>query len=149
MMIIGLTGRNASGKGEVAKVLQEGGFYYLSLSDLLRKELADRRLEVTRENLIRVGREMRNRYGGGFLADRALQQIDVDKNYIVDSIRNPREVEVLGYLAQGLQNKEIALQLGITERTVKFHVSSILSKLDAGNRTEAVANAAQRGLIDL
>jgi DNA-binding NarL/FixJ family response regulator len=61
----------------------------------------------------------------------------------------PREQEVLNYLAQGLQNKEIAQKLVISERTVKFHVSSILTKLEAGNRTEAVAVAAQRGLIDM
>jgi DNA-binding NarL/FixJ family response regulator len=61
----------------------------------------------------------------------------------------PREEDVLLLLAQGLQNKEIAAELVISERTVKFHVSSILSKLDAGNRTEAVAIAAQHGLVTL
>ena len=61
----------------------------------------------------------------------------------------PREVEVLSHLARGLQNKEIALALTISERTVKFHVSSLMGKLGAGNRTEAVTIAAQRGLIDL
>jgi len=61
----------------------------------------------------------------------------------------PREEEVLRLLAQGLQNKEIAAQLVISERTVKFHVSSIMSKLGAGNRTEAVTLAAQQGLIAL
>src|SRR5690606_38746166 len=61
----------------------------------------------------------------------------------------PREQEVLELLAQGLQNKEIAAGLVISERTVKFHVSSILSKLGASNRTEAVAMAAQQGLVDM
>jgi DNA-binding NarL/FixJ family response regulator len=60
-----------------------------------------------------------------------------------------RELEVLHLLAQGMPNKEIAAQLIISERTVKFHVSSIMGKLGATNRTEAVAIAAQRGLIDL
>lgn len=60
-----------------------------------------------------------------------------------------RELEVLHLLAQGMPNKEIAAQLIISERTAKFHVSSIMSKLGANNRTEAVAISAQRGLIDL
>ncbi|MAS36356.1 MAG: DNA-binding response regulator [Anaerolineaceae bacterium] len=60
-----------------------------------------------------------------------------------------RELDVLRLLAQGLQNKEIAADLVISERTVKFHVSSILGKLGAGNRTEAVRIAAQQGLINL
>ena len=60
-----------------------------------------------------------------------------------------REMEVLRLLAQGKANKEIAAELVISERTVKFHVSSILRKLDAANRTEAVTLAAQHGLIDL
>jgi DNA-binding NarL/FixJ family response regulator len=61
----------------------------------------------------------------------------------------PREVEVLRLLGQGQQNKEIAAKLVISERTVKFHVSSIMGKLGAGNRTEAVSIAAQQGLIEL
>ena len=61
----------------------------------------------------------------------------------------PRELEVLRLLAQGLENKEIAAELVISERTVKFHVSSIQGKLGAGNRTEAVVIAAKQGLIKL
>jgi len=61
----------------------------------------------------------------------------------------PRELEVLKLVAQGLPNKEIAQALVISERTVKFHVSSIMGKLGAGNRTEAVSLATQQGLIDL
>ncbi len=60
-----------------------------------------------------------------------------------------REREVLQLLAQGKTNKEIAAALVITERTVKFHVSSILGKLGAGNRTEAVTVAAQQGIVNL
>ena len=60
-----------------------------------------------------------------------------------------RERQVLEQLALGKTNKEIALELVISERTVKFHVSSIFSKLGAGNRTEAVTIAARDGLVTL
>ena len=60
-----------------------------------------------------------------------------------------RELEVLHLLAQGMPNKEIAAQLVISERTAKFHVSAIMGKLGATNRTEAVSLAVQRGLITL
>jgi DNA-binding NarL/FixJ family response regulator len=64
-------------------------------------------------------------------------------------ILTPRERDVLRLLARGLQNKEIALELGISSRTVKFHTGALFRKLGAGNRTEAVAMAAQHGLIRL
>ena len=60
-----------------------------------------------------------------------------------------REHDVLHLMAQGRQNKEIAAELFITERTVKFHITSILAKLDASNRTEAVTIALQQGLVEL
>ena len=58
-----------------------------------------------------------------------------------------RESEVLAMLAEGLGNKIIAGRLGISENTVKFHVSSILDKLEAGSRTEAVARGLRQGLV--
>ena len=61
----------------------------------------------------------------------------------------PRETEVLELLAQGLANKQIALDLEISEHTVKFHVSSIYAKLGATNRMEAVRLGLQLGLITL
>jgi DNA-binding NarL/FixJ family response regulator len=60
-----------------------------------------------------------------------------------------REREVLQLLAEGLPNKQIASRLGITPHTAKFHVASILAKLGAGSRTEAVATGARRGLVTL
>jgi DNA-binding NarL/FixJ family response regulator len=61
----------------------------------------------------------------------------------------PREVQVLELLAEGLPNKAIAARLGISDQTVKFHVSAICGKLGAANRTDAVRRAARRGLITL
>jgi DNA-binding NarL/FixJ family response regulator len=60
-----------------------------------------------------------------------------------------REHEVLERLARGMSNKEIAAALGVTERTVKFHVASLFTKLGAGNRTEAVTRAVHAGLVSL
>jgi NarL family two-component system response regulator YdfI len=60
-----------------------------------------------------------------------------------------REIEVLRMLAEGLGNKMIARELGISDHTVKFHVGSILTKLGAASRTEAVTLGARQGLISL
>jgi len=91
-MLIGLTGRNAAGKGEVAKYLQSKSFYYHSLSDAIRDEIRSREQEVTRETLIQTGNELRHLFGAAVLAERILQKLDDDKNYVIDSIRNPAEV---------------------------------------------------------
>ncbi|MBI2500688.1 MAG: dephospho-CoA kinase [Deltaproteobacteria bacterium] len=94
-MIIGLTGRIGSGKGEVAKFLQECGFGYYSLSDVIREVIRKKGLEVTRERLIAEGNRLRENNGPGILAEKTLEKLTFDKNYVVDSIRNPREVAVL------------------------------------------------------
>lgn len=60
---------------------------------------------------------------------------------------SPRELEVLRLLADGLANKEISFRLGISEHTVKFHVNSILTRMDAATRAEAVAIGMRQGLI--
>ena len=61
----------------------------------------------------------------------------------------PRETEILQYIAQGYLNKQIAAELGISEQTIKNHVTSILRKLNANVRTEAVVVAIRQGLISL
>ena len=62
---------------------------------------------------------------------------------------SPREIDVLRMMAEGLGNKIIAARLGISENTVKFHVASILARLGAGTRTEAVTIGIRRGLVFL
>ena len=92
-MIIGLTGRNASGKGEVAQYLKARGFIFYSLSDVLREELRKRRKPVTRNNLIVLGNKLRDTYGPSVLADKILERVEDDHHYVIDSFRNPEEVK--------------------------------------------------------
>jgi len=73
--------------------------------------------------------------------------IDVDGPF--QEALTPREVQVVELLAEGLPNKTIAARLGISDQTVKFHVSSICGKLGAANRTAAVRRAVRRGLVTL
>ena len=66
-----------------------------------------------------------------------------------DPVLTPREREVLALLAEGASNKTIARRLGISVHTAKFHVGSLLDKLDATGRTDAVTHAARIGVIEL
>ncbi len=94
-MVIGLTGKNGSGKGEVANFLKECGFEYHSLSDIIREELHKKGLPVTRENLIQTGTQLRESGGPSVLAEKTLAELKPDRNYVIDSIRNPEEVIAL------------------------------------------------------
>jgi dCMP deaminase len=94
-MIIGLTGKNGSGKTAVSEYLKSRGFTYYSLSDAIRAEIQKRGQEITRDSLIRTGNELRTKFGPGILAERILSLLDSEHNYVVDSIRNPSEVQVL------------------------------------------------------
>jgi DNA-binding NarL/FixJ family response regulator len=67
----------------------------------------------------------------------------------IDEPLTPREIQVIELLAEGLSNKAIAARLGISDQTVKFHLASILGKLGAANRTDAVRRAVRRGLVTL
>lgn len=94
-MIIGLTGKNGSGKGEVARILTDAGFIYYSLSDVLREELKKRGETVTRQSLTVFANQLRQKQGAGCLGRIVSRKLEDDKNYAVDSIRNPAEVEEL------------------------------------------------------
>lgn len=114
--------------------------------DRLRAQLADASIEVL----------------GEFASLAAARTADLDHDAIVvsegqappadEEVVEPltsREIQVLELLAEGLPNKAIAARLGISDQTVKFHVSAISGKLGAANRTDAVRRAARRGLITL
>ncbi len=94
-MIIGLTGKNGSGKGVIADFLVGCGFQYYSLSDVLRDEIKKSGKNITREALIEMGRSLREEHGPSALADLVLKRLDIEKNYVIDSIRNPAEVKAL------------------------------------------------------
>lgn len=80
-MIIGITGKNASGKGEAANYLKSKGFIYYSLSDVIREEATKRGLDHSRDNLIRIGNELRHNFAPNYLA----QQINIK---IKDILKN-------------------------------------------------------------
>ena len=83
-------------------------------------------------------------------ADAAVvRSTDVARSADRDVRLTSRELEVLALLAEGASNKVIARRLGISVHTAKFHVASLLDKLDAVGRTDAVAHAARRGVINL
>ena len=112
-MIIGLTGKNASGKGEVANHLQKKGFFYYSLSDALREEATKIKLVHSRDNLINLGNELRKKYGANYLAKQINNKIkqkfkkNENLNFVIDSIRNPFEAKELmknkGFILVGIK----------------------------------------------
>jgi DNA-binding NarL/FixJ family response regulator len=97
-----------------------------------------------------IARGVRTIYGGGsYLEPRVASKVlaEVTSPHRQIDELSPRELEVLRLVADGLPTKQIAAALSISERTVKFHVNSIFHKLGADNRAQAVALAAQRGLL--
>lgn len=118
-MIIGLTGKNAAGKGEIAKHLQGKGFSYFSLSDALRDEATKKGLDHSRDSLIKLGTEMREKHGNSVLAKRINEKISLlkkegKKDFVIDSIRNPGEIEELR------KNKGFILIAVDTDAKIRF-----------------------------
>ena len=94
-MILGVGGLYGSGKGEVVEFLVSRGFTAFSLSDVIRAELAARGLDETRERMIETGNALRAAEGPAALARRLLGRLEPDRDYVIDSIRHPAEVEAL------------------------------------------------------
>jgi dCMP deaminase len=139
-MIIGLTGPNAAGKTEVGQYLKARGFDYHSLSDAIREEAAKRGREITREVLIEAGNELRARFGPGVLAERILHRLEPDRNYVVDSIRNPAEVEVLR------RRKDFTLLAVQADRKIRFERSRARGREGAAQTLEQFALEEEREL---
>ncbi len=126
-MILGLTGKNASGKGEVAEYLKSKGFIYYSLSDELREEAKKRKLEPSRDNLTNLGNELREKHGPNYLAKKINDKIKENKNnnFVVDSIRSPFEAKEL------MKNKDFIL-VGI-DAPVELRFKRLLERNRAGD----------------
>lgn len=93
-LCVGLTGRMGSGKGEAAVILEEYEYKYISLSDIVREEVARSGREVTRFQMQDIGNRLRKSGGAGVLGKRVREKIeasDQDK-WVIDGIRNPAEV---------------------------------------------------------
>jgi len=120
-----------AGDAQAAAALRAGASGYL-LKNLVRKEL----LETIR--VVHAGKR------------RILPEIATEiAEHVADDMLTAREIEVLRRVAAGKPNKLIAVELDISEGTVKTHMKSILPKLDASDRTHAVMIALKRGILDL
>jgi DNA-binding NarL/FixJ family response regulator len=110
-------------------------------------------LETTAPDVVAEFGSLREARDAGIEADAFLSaasstRFDLDEAPAVETL-TPREIEVLECVAEGLSNKAVAARLGISDQTVKFHLTSISGKLGALNRTDAVRRAVQSGLITL
>ena len=114
-----------------------------SLRQRLRSQLPDNVLVVGEAATIRAGRST-----AAELDACVLLTPDAPDAPLIEPL-TPRETQVLELVADGLPNKAIAARLGIGSETVKFHLGSIMGKLGASNRTDAVRVGVQRGLITL
>lgn len=94
-MWIGLAGPNGAGKTECVRYLALIGFEGVSLSDSIREDLERVGRQPTRVNMIERGRQLRDEFGLGVLADRVARCLRPGREYVIDSIRHPAEVEVL------------------------------------------------------
>ena len=92
-MIVGITGPLASGKNVLVQMFVEKGFKRITLSEEVREEARKKGIEIERTNLQDLGNEMRQLYGPGHWARRLIAKIDAGKNYVIEGIKNPGEID--------------------------------------------------------
>jgi len=133
---------------QVLHVMRTGAAAYCP-KDLDAPTLIDTIRDVAKGYFVVDGRRMTEREMQSWLSERIESStgpytIDAEGHYIPLS---PREMEILEYVTQGLINKEIAKKLGISQQTVKNHMTSILKKLNVKDRTQAAVVALRRGWV--
>ena len=125
MIVLGLTGRIASGKEEVAEYFIEKDFRYLPLSEKVREEARERNIEITRSNLQDLGDMLRDEEGLGVLVKRVEKKFQEEYDFLVGGIRNTGEVEEL--------RKFDGFKLISIDAPVKERYERILSRKDQGD----------------
>lgn len=138
-MIIGITGFLASGKGAVSELLKEKGFTIYSCSDIIREECIERSIELTRDNLQKIGNELRERFGANILTKRLANKLKIEglgRNYVIESIRNPAEIDELRKLSKFIlvfidAKAETRYQRAKERLKEKEHINSLNEFLDS------------------
>ncbi|PIN80258.1 hypothetical protein COV11_04385 [Candidatus Woesearchaeota archaeon CG10_big_fil_rev_8_21_14_0_10_30_7] len=125
MVLIGLTSFNGGGKDVISEYLKKNkGFASISLSDMLREECKKRGLALTRDNLIDMGNELRDKHGLGVLGKLALEKVKLGDNIVITSFRHPNEVFELK------KHSEFVLVKVLADQKIRFE------RIKARNREE-------------
>lgn len=145
--LIGLTGTNGAGKGEVAAYLSGKGYAYFSLSDEIREELRKKGKEVTRDSLIALGNSLRQRYGADILARRVMKK--VKGKAVIDSIRNSREAAYLrkqGEFVLVAIDAPVELRYRRVKRRGRLESAATLEEFMAKEKKEMAGGKAEQQL---
>jgi dephospho-CoA kinase len=146
--IIGLTGTNGAGKGEVAAYLIKKGYAYFSLSDQIRDELRKKGQEPTRNNLIALGNALRKRYGADILARRVMKKARGEK-VVIDSVRTTEEAAFLrkqkGFLLLAV-DAPAELRYKRVKKRGRAESASTLEQFIAKEREEMAGDAGEQQL---
>jgi dCMP deaminase len=146
-MILGVTAFLCAGKGEFSNYLKEKDFIVYSCSDIIREECKKRNIETTRDNLQKIGNELREQFGANVLAERLAQKIKNSnkKYFVVESIRSPAEIEELKklndfYLVFIDADSKIRYQRAKERLREKEHVSSYEEFITCENKEMESSN---------